>query len=164
MRPSSASPAQRSGAAGIVGHEAAKELADYIAGRPVVCYDKGTGTNGCMVGQCFVGSNDIAGWMARNGWVCSRRSDTRTHLRRVVRARLPNRHLSLDRGRGAKGVAPQLLTRRWLGLSQHLTCSLSSRGSLSYTWLCSRSFCSAPQAVDLESAFGPGVPDNHRSG
>lgn len=62
------------------GHEAAKELADYIAGRHVACYDKGTDTDGRMIGQCFVGSHDVAGWMARNGWVFARRSVTWNYI------------------------------------------------------------------------------------
>ena len=50
------------------GRQAAFALADRVEGRTVRCTPRDTDSYGRVVGTCYLGREDVAGWLVAQGW------------------------------------------------------------------------------------------------
>lgn len=69
------------------GQMAALALDNHIGGRPVACYDRGEDVYGRMLGQCFIGRQDINSWLVYNGHAFAYRQYTREYTSMESRAK-----------------------------------------------------------------------------
>ncbi|OIR00524.1 hypothetical protein GALL_173970 [mine drainage metagenome] len=60
--------------------EATAALAKFLEGRTITCQIRQTGeASGRFVSVCYAGSDDIAAWVARNGWATADRDANRLY-------------------------------------------------------------------------------------
>jgi endonuclease YncB( thermonuclease family) len=75
-------------------------LRQFLGTHQVACYDKGTDSQGRMVGRCFVAALDVGGGMVRDGWAVADVDESRTYAPQESDARFKKRGLwegSFDR-------------------------------------------------------------------
>ena len=63
------------------GHQAATALADWLAAQTVTCEVTTKGLRGGWLSRCVVAGQDIAEWLAENGWAVPSRSCDREAIR-----------------------------------------------------------------------------------
>lgn len=74
---------QRCGEEGIewpCGQQASLALSDWVADRPVTCHPKGNDRYGRTLARCFVGNDDMQGWLVSNGWALAYRTYSKDYV------------------------------------------------------------------------------------
>jgi clan AA aspartic protease (TIGR02281 family) len=73
------------------GAEAARALTQKITGHPVTCAERGNAADGAVLATCRLGAEDLAAWLAQEGWALAWRAQSSDYLGEEQDARAARR-------------------------------------------------------------------------